>query len=276
MSAFTDSSRPGRANICPWRPAGLLYLAALLAGLGAGLWPETLWPALANTDAAPLPVLQTLAVAQLIFIMLVYPIVLLKRFGPGRGHLAREKWHGHLARESGTGILPVKRLAHGQDAHATIGTRRPYWRPVLAESAMFMVLAVPFYLPAAFLADATPADVLRHMICIASFLPLAWLAGAHFARPRRGAWAVTLALLAATLGMPAACYVAAEFLTPTLAYWLSCATPALLAWESAASQGASVLPQPLWAWLGWLAVAAVAVAIGAMIPPPAVARASRP
>jgi len=235
MSASTDPSRPGRGCICPWRPAGLLYLAALLVGLGAGLWPERLWPALAETAAAPLPTLQTLALAQLLFVLLVYPLVLLKRFG--------------------TSETPPA------------GAAVPYWRPVLAESAVFMVLAVPFYVPAAFLADATARDVLRHAICIGSFFPLAWLAGAHGAHGRRGAWVVTLGLLVAALGMPAACYIAAEFLTPPLAYWLSCATPAVLVWDTAAARGASLLPAPLWAWLGWLAVAAGAGVLGAMIPP---------
>lgn len=242
MSAFTESSRPGRADACPWRPAGLLYLAALLAGLGAGLWAETLWPALANADAAPLPTLQTLALGQLAFVLLVYPMILFKRFAP---------WHGRLDR----------------DTSAPAGNGRPYWRPVLAESAMFMLLAVPFYVPAAFLADATAADVGRHALCIAAFLPPAWLAGAHFARGKRGAWVVTLALLAAALGMPAAYYIAAEFLTPTLQYWLGGLTPALIVWDSAAARCPSVWPRPLWGWLGWLSVAALAAVIAAIMPP---------
>lgn len=239
MSASTDLSRPGRPDACPWRPAGLLYLASLLAGLAAGLWPETIWPALAQADAAPLPTLQTLAVAQLAFVLVVYPMVLLGRFG---------------------------RLESTDDAPDPRPADRHYWRAVLAESAMFMLLAVPFYVPAAFLADATVADVVRHVICIGSFMPLAWLAGAHFAQGRRGAWVVILALLAAALGMPAACYIALEFLTPGLAHWLGQATPALLVWRAAASRSADLLPQPVWAWLGWLALAALAAATGAVVP----------
>ena len=251
MSASTDSSRPWGEIACPWRPAGLGYLAALLAGLGAGLWPETLWPTLAATDAAPLPTLQTLAVAQVLFILLVYPMVLLKRFAPPR--------------TPGDG-----------DENPPPAGEMPYWRPVLAESAVFMLLAVPFYIPAAFLADATVADVVRHVICISTFFVVAWLAGAHFAQGRRGAWVVTLALLAVALGMPAACYAAAEFLSPTLKYWLAKVTPVLLAWDSAAARGPGLLPRPLWAWLGWLAAAALAAALAAVIGPRTVARASRP
>ena len=217
-------------------------MVALLAGLGAGLWPETLWPALANTYAAPLPTLQTLGLGQLAFILLVYPMVLLKRFAPPNGQLAPE-------------------------TSAPAGRDRPYWRPVLGESAMFMLLAVPFYIPAAFLADATAADVARHVICIASFLPLAWLAGAHFAQGRRGAWVVTLALLTAALGLPAACYIAAEFLTPTLTYWLDEITPAMIVWDTAAARWPTLWPRPMWAWLAWLAVAALAAAIAAVLPP---------
>lgn len=235
MSASTDPSRPGHVDACPWRPAGLLYLAALLAGLAAGLWPETIWPALADADSAPLPTLQTLALAQLAFVLLVYPMVLLRRFG---------------------GDTPDDQPS-----------ARAYWRAVTAESGLLTLLAIPFILPAAFLANATVTDVIRHLICLSAFWPLAWLAGAHYARRRRGAWMVTGGLLLIALGAPAACYVATEFLTASAADLAGTMTPALLVWRNAASRIETLGPQPLWAWLVWPVVAALAV-IGGMIFPP--------
>jgi len=236
MRASTDPSGPRGRLPCPWQPAGLAYMAALLAGLAIGLWPETLWPAMEPRPAPPLPTLQTLAVAQLMFFLLVYPMVLLKRFAP--------------------------RAADPGQA----GAKRPYWRTVVPESLLLLALAGPFYLPAAFLADATATDALRCAICVASFLPLAWLAGAHLARARRGASAVTLALLVVALGLPAACYVAIEFLTPSAAHWASTATPAMIVWRNAAARIDSLWPQPLSAALAWPAVAALAAALGLIIP----------
>lgn len=235
MSATTDPSGYQGRLPCPWRAAGLLYLAVLLAGLAAGLWPETLWPAVERRDAAPLPTLQTLAVAQLMFFLLVYPMVLLKRFAPRPNHPGGEP-------------------------------KRPYWRLVVPESLLLLVLGGPFYLPAAFLADATTTDAVRCAICVASFLPLVWVAGAHLARARRGTSAVTLGLLVVALGLPAAYYVAIEFLPPAAAHWASTGTPAMIVWRNAAARIDTPWPGPLWALLAWPAVAAVAAALGLIIP----------
>ena len=194
MSASTEPSRHRPAGAGVWRPVGVLYLAVLLAGLAAGLWPRTLWPELTHSTAAPLPTLQTLATAQLMFFLVIYPMVLIRRFG-------------------------------GEGAPDAQGPAASYWRTVPAESALLMLLAVPLIIPAAFLANATVTDVIRHVICLAAFWPLVWLAGAHFARRRRGAWLVTGGLLLIALGAPAACYIATEFLTPAAANWQKCPPP---------------------------------------------------
>ncbi len=55
---------------------------------------------------------------------------------------------------------------------------------MLIESAVYLLLAVPFYIPAAFLADAVVGDAVRTGICVASAFPLAWAAGAFFHRNR--------------------------------------------------------------------------------------------
>ncbi|MCK4602408.1 MAG: hypothetical protein KAU28_08065, partial [Phycisphaerae bacterium] len=62
-----------------WRPAGLGFLAACLAGLAVGLWPDAVYPSKQIVRPASLPALQTLALAQISFMLLAYPLVLLRR-----------------------------------------------------------------------------------------------------------------------------------------------------------------------------------------------------
>ena len=62
-----------------WRPVGVIYLLVCLAGLGAGFWPDVIYPSPPDFHPAPLPVLQTLAVAQVGFFLLIYPIILFRR-----------------------------------------------------------------------------------------------------------------------------------------------------------------------------------------------------
>ena len=223
MSASTDPPRPAGAAAGAWRPAGLLYLGMLLAGLAAGLWPEAVFPTRQSPRPAPLPTLQTLAVAQGAFILLIYPLVLLLR--------ARRR--------------------------AASGASLSYWRPVLAESMVFLAISVPFYIPAAFLADAVSADGVRTGLHVASLLPVAWAAGAHFARRRAGDWAVLLALVVVALGLPAGAYIALEFFRPGPGRVLSLLAPGLLAWRTAAARQPALLPQPVWAWLIWPGAAAI-------------------
>ena len=62
-----------------WRPVGVIYLLVCLGGLGAGLWPDVIYPSSPDFHTAPLPVLQTLAVTQVGFFLLIYPIILFRR-----------------------------------------------------------------------------------------------------------------------------------------------------------------------------------------------------
>lgn len=64
------------------RPGLIAWLACCLAGLGLGLWPGAVWPTEPDFLPPPLPVLQTLAVAQAVYFLLVHPLVLLA--GPVR------------------------------------------------------------------------------------------------------------------------------------------------------------------------------------------------
>ena len=123
-------------------------------------------------------------------------------------------------------------------------------------SAVYLLVAAPFYVAAVVLADATETDIIRTVLCVASLMPLAWAAGAWL---RGGAVrSVTLlGLLLVALGLPAAWYIAVEFLPAVgSAEWLWHLSPATFAWDNAASHGASSLPQPLWAFCVWPTAAA--------------------
>ncbi|MCD6304470.1 MAG: hypothetical protein J7M21_05860, partial [Planctomycetes bacterium] len=126
MSASSEPARPagprrrGRASrgsrwadalAGAWRPAGLLYLAACLAGLAVGLWPQSIWPSRAEVPAAPLPTLAALAVAQVLFILLAHPIVLLPR--------------------------------------SEAGIRPGFWTGAVAESLAWLLVTLPLYAAAA-------------------------------------------------------------------------------------------------------------------------------
>jgi len=191
----------------------------MLVGLAAGLWPEAIFPPSGGPSPAPLPVLQSLAVAQVAFALLIYPLVLLCR------------------------------------AEAPVASPAGYWRSVVLESLVFLLLALPFYIPAAFLADAVAGDAVRTAASVASVFPLAWAAGAHFAAHRRARSAVLLGLVLIALGMPAAYYVALEFFPSGAAATPGNLSPLVFAWRTAAARLPGLLPRPLWAWLVWPAAA---------------------
>ncbi len=65
-----------------WPGAGWLYLLMCLAGLAGGLWPEFLWPVSSYFRPASLPTLQTLALAQILFFTLVWPVAEFRRVEP--------------------------------------------------------------------------------------------------------------------------------------------------------------------------------------------------
>jgi hypothetical protein len=202
-----------------WRSAWVFYPLLCLLGLAAGLWPGSIYPSQAGFPTAPLPALRCLAVAQVAFVLLVYPLVLQSR-----------------------------RRACGE---------REYWSRAALESGICLVATVPFYVAAAWLGDAVTKDVVRAAVYVACLFPVAWVGGAYLARgPARSA--VLLALLLSAFGLPAAYYVTREFLMRVPSEWLWRLAPATFAWDQAASRGDSWFPQPAWAWVLWPVIAAAA------------------
>jgi hypothetical protein len=211
-----------------WQPAGVVYLGFCLAGLTAGLWHERIVPSFSQPRSILLPTLQTLAVAQVFFFLLAYPIVLMKR---------------QQGAEKNCGLR-----------NADCGLKNRHFALLLELLGMFLV-TTPLYIIAAWLSDAAARDVLRAILAVAAVCPLSVLAGRLLARP---AWrgGVMLLLLIIAMGLPGAWYICADFL------YVSCdrlrvLSPAVLAWTSAGARQANWLPEPLWAWLVWPILAAV-------------------
>ena len=244
MSASTDPDRRARGAgdgwwqwiaAAAWRPAGLGYLAVCLAALLVGLYPQAVYPSRSDVTAAPLPTLHALATAQALFILLVHPLVLLRRFERGFG--------------------------------------RRYWAETVAESLTWLIATAPFYVAAAWLGDATPADVARTAVFLLCLWPVAWSAGALLRTRPAARPAVVLGLLVIA-ALPGAYYIAREFLRVYAADWLWDLAPATFAWQVATARAGSAVPRPLWALLAWPALAAGLASLSAPHRPNSAATAS--
>jgi len=207
---------------CLWQGAGLWYLGFCLAGVAAGLWPEAILASKSGPRPLPLPTLQTLAVAQAAFFLLVYPLAILRR--------------SENAEKPGA-VRSLSSLA------------------VFGETVVLLIVSAPFYYVSAYLADAVTADAFRASIGVACLVPLSWSAAAWLCRG--GVWraAAGVLLLVAALGLPAATYIAAETLKPEWADSLWRLSPATWLWQNADSRLVSVLPRPLWPGVSYLAIA---------------------
>jgi hypothetical protein len=206
-----------------------LYLAVVVAGLAAGLWPEATAAPKSARPSALLPSLQTVALAQVGFALLVQPLVALRR---------------------------------GERAAV-----RRYWPQTLLESAGLVLVTVPIYAAAAYFADAVAVDVVRTVICVVGVWTVGWAAGKHLACRRGGRGVLILMLLIVAVGMPAAYYIARQFLADAdRLQWLWRVTPATLIWQAAAPRQACWLPRPLWALLVWPVLAAALILLDLLRP----------
>lgn len=220
------SSRSGGLLSAFWRPAGAVYLACCLTALAAGLWPEGLMPPEQSTTLTPPPTLQTLAVGQVVFVMLVYPLVLWRR--------------------------------------RSMASLSPCCLHAAAESVGLLVVTIPLYITAGFFADATTTDVIRTAIAVALLLPAAWTAGLLLARGLFRP-VVLVVLISAVVGGPAMVYIVLEFL-PELATGAGEASPVVLLWRTAVERQTAVFPEPLWSALLWPGLAGAGFLAQMLVP----------
>ena len=239
MSAAIDKPRGGRSPRPPyWGLSGLGWCFANLLALSVGLFPRIILASSQADSAGPPPALRALAVGQVAYLLLVYPLVLLAR--AGRGERAEPP--------QSSSPLALRAVA-------------PEW-------LLWLLTALPFLAVGAYLADGTAADAVRVALLSALLLPTAW-ALARLAR--RGGTTMSLVLLLvvlAVLGGPAAWYLAVEFAPSPPPAWLWYAWPAALAWSAGAARADAWLPQPLWAWLLWPGVGLAVLCLDMLLPAP--------
>lgn len=212
-----------------------MWAAANLLGLGVGLFPQVL-SATSNPYASH--ALQVLAVAQIEFLLLAYPAILIFR---------------QLR-------IPRNRLPYAGAAHLKLALL-----PSMFEIVLWAVLAVPFWAAAGYFADATFQDVIRTAILWAGFFLPAW---GMALLARRGEGGRTIALLLAAvfgLGAPAAGYVVREF-SAHFPAWLGKIIPATLAWSVAQSRLGHWAPRPLWAFVLFPAIGLAMILLHAALP----------
>ncbi len=147
---------------------------------------------------------------------------------------------------------------------------RGWWRylaETVGEYVLWVAVSVPLYVAAAWLSDATAHDVIRSLACLTSVAVGAWGLGLLFNTCRT--WAACAAAFAALLGVvgaPVAHYLMVELAdAPARLAWLWNVGPVTNAYGLALPAG-GWLPQPLWSWLLWPVIGAVAALIVAVVP----------
>lgn len=204
------------------RPAGLVWLALCIAALAGGFWPQVIYMPKGSSPYSVLPALQMVAVAQAIWAVGIYPIVIQRRL--------------------------------------IAGEQKRWWLTSAAESIWLIVAAGPVYLTAAWVADAVSEDVIRMILYFICLWPFSLAMGRLLAvKSLRGP--AMLAILVILAGLPAAAYLSEEFyrsagIKPVLEL-----SPAVFAWANASSRIGGLLPAPGWAAAVWpLAGAAIILA----------------
>ncbi len=197
----------------------MVYLFVCVAALAAGLWPDVIRP-IHGPRPAPLPTLQALAVGQVLFILLVWPVVL-------AGRSLRQERSGRVRRAG--------------------------------EIAGMMAATMPLLLAAGWLGGATVEDVVRLELYVVALWPAGGAIGRMLADETVRATGL-LAGLVMALGLPAVSYVSAEFVAGPDVSGLWQLAPVTAAWLQAGPSSAAWLPAPLWAWALWPAMALPAAA----------------
>ena len=207
-----ERRRAGLSSIHLWTPGGVAWLAVSVVALAAGLFPELIVPSQAAAGAMPLAVMRTLAVGEVGFLWLIYPLILARR--------------------------------------PAIGGRRRAVVDAFGEAVLWMIVAAPLWATAAYLSDGTLQDALRSVLSVLAAFPVAWALAALFRRGASGVSVATLVAVLAVFGGVAGDYLVVMF-GPAAPEWIESAFPVTFAWSAAAQRQVSWTPQPLWAWVMW-------------------------
>lgn len=233
------SDGPGARGL--WSGSALWYLGICLAGLAAGMWPDSLAHSKNANWPLPLPTLKTLALAQGLFFLVIYPLILLRR-----GERDAALW----------GPTPA--------AESRAGGGCP-WRAAALECAILMVAAAPFYFIAGYLADARAGDVFRSALSVAALVPVGLVGGQWLLRGGAFGTAGLIVLLTAAVGLPIVFYVALEFGREGWADWLWAFTPATIVWQNGESRAAGWWQGPTWSLWVWPVLAGAMGMVGMLV-----------
>ena len=238
MNAIPGHAAAPGPRAALWRGGGVILLLVCLASLAVGLWPGVVYSSREAFPAAPLPTLRALAVGLVLHALLIHPLLLIRR-----------RVRSAPARASDG---DPKGPPYGGTTSAACGAVGG-----LGELLVFAVAAGPFFLAAAYLADAVAIDVLRVLVCLAGVYAVGQVMGSCLSVSPAGRSLCVLAGTLLALGLPAGFYLCLEFAPAGVApNFLHSLAPVTFVWTQAGSRLA-FWPQPLWPVILYLALAAV-------------------
>jgi len=224
-----EPSDAGGALDAAWRPAGLVYLAAMLIALAVGLWPGSIRASVDPYSPASTPAVQTLTIGQVGFYLVAYPVIVLFRAS------GKRPWR--------------------------------WWPDTVIETLFWTLLGAAFFVPAVWLSGSSVSDAIRGMVYVCGFWPMAWVCGAWLASRKAGGSAVMFVSILAAMGLPWLWYVSVEFFPPAGWHdvlWKLC--PVTQGWDVAAPRGGQGGLSPVWAIVIWPAMAAAMFALWVIVP----------
>ncbi|MCP4378936.1 MAG: hypothetical protein GY794_22510, partial [bacterium] len=177
------------------------------------------------------PIVQTLVVANVLFYLLIYPLIVLFR--------------------------------------ASKKTRIRFWPDTLVETLFWMFVSIMFFVPGVWLSGSVPCDALRGMGYVCGLLPMAWICASWLGSQRTYRAVVLFVSVFSAIALPWLWYVSAEFFAVTgwhETLWNLC--PVTHAWSLASPSAgeAGRLPSPLWALIVWPIVALMILALSLIVP----------
>ncbi|MBT3199438.1 MAG: hypothetical protein HN350_05935 [Phycisphaerales bacterium] len=212
-----------------WRPAGIVYLAVMLIGLAIGLWPESIRGACDPYSRFSVYPLQTLALAQVAFYLLVYPVITLFRMS------GRRTWR--------------------------------LWPDAIVETLFWAFITCVFYVPAVWLSASVPADAIRAAGYVCCFWPLAWVCSLWLVSGKPAAAMIVFISVFTAIGLPWLWYVSAEFFQGagfSEALWNI--APLTRCWDIAAPSSSEAVLGPVWSIILWPILAVVLFALWIIMP----------
>ena len=211
------------------RPAGIAYLAVMFIGLVVGLRPDSIRGAHVPYSQFSVRAVQTLAVAQVAFYLLVYPVITLFRMSGQRS------WR--------------------------------CWPDAIVEALFWAVITSVFYVPAVWLSASSPVDAIRATGYVCCFWPLAWVCSLWLVSGKPAASLLMCISVFTALGLPWLWYVSAEFFPGAgFSDVLWDISPLTRCWDIAAPSSSGTPLGPIWSIILWPILAVVLFALWIIMP----------